>query len=372
MSHQTESRKALRELIQLLQEIDDRWAGPEWNLHNAEDIVGAHRALMHMLEGGLTGHYESQSSHPEFRRIVSPSRKFTGDNGDAIYFDAPLGEQYEYVVQGSMNGACYFSLTLEVGTAQGRMASKTDGVLNNTEMDIDADGAFEVHLGGQSRSGNWLPIPAGVTRVTTRHYFEFEHCAAADPHLEPKLQIRALNVDSAPRPPDDASVAAGMRRVAGFLRSRTLDQPPMAEAAQPPFVSLLPNEFPPPVVPGDFGLAAVDAHYSMAPYFLGEDDALLITGRWPECLFANVCLWNRFQQTFDYANRTVSLNRAQTALEPDGSFRMVIAHSDPGVPNWLDTEGQALGIVFWRFMLATGEVATPDASVVKLEDIRAG
>jgi len=30
-------------------------------------------------------------------------------------------------------------------------------------------------------------------------------------------------------------------------------------------------------------------------------------------------------------HRSVSLNRAQTTLEPDGSFRMVIAHRDPGV-----------------------------------------
>jgi hypothetical protein len=93
--------------------------------------------------------------------------------------------------------------------------------------------------------------------------------------------------------------------------------------------------------PGDFGLAAFDAHYSMAPFFIGDDEALVITGRWPECRFGNVCLWNRFQQTLDealvitgrwpecrfgnvclwnrfqqtldYTTRTVSLNREQTA-----------------------------------------------------------
>ena len=111
MVHATESRKALHELIHLLQEIDERWAGPEWNLHSDADVVGAHRALMHMLEGGLLGHFESSASHPEFKRIVSPSRKFTGDNGDAIYFDAPISDQYEYVIRGSLHGACYFSHT---------------------------------------------------------------------------------------------------------------------------------------------------------------------------------------------------------------------------------------------------------------------
>jgi hypothetical protein len=114
------------------------------------------------------------------------------------------------------------------------------------------------------------------------------------------------------------------------------------------------------------GLAAFDAAYSMAPFFLGPEQALLITGRWPACRFGNVCLWNRFQQTLDYVHRPVSLNRAQTVLEADGSFRVVLAHRDPGVPNWLDTEGRAFGIVFWRFFLPEGAIETPQAQVIDL------
>ena len=79
---QTESRKALRELIDLLSEVDDRWVGPEWNLSSEDDVVGAHRALMHLLEGGLVGMFESDPSRPIFRRIVTPTRKFTGHSSD--------------------------------------------------------------------------------------------------------------------------------------------------------------------------------------------------------------------------------------------------------------------------------------------------
>ena len=53
-----------------------------------------------------------------------------------------------------------------------------------------------------------------------------------------------------------------------------------------------------------------------------------------------------------------------------GSFRMVIAHEDPGVPNWIDTEGRPFGMVFWRFFLPEGDVDTPKADVVKLADLR--
>jgi hypothetical protein len=47
----------------------------------------------------------------------------------------------------------------------------------------------------------------------------------------------------------------------------------------------------------------------------------------------------------------------------------VIAHRDPGVPNWLDTEGRPFGMVFWRFFLAEGEIETPRAEVVAVGEV---
>jgi hypothetical protein len=366
---QTDSRKAFRELLDLLAEVDQRWVGPEWNLQSAADEVGAHRALMHLLEGGLVGFFESDPDHPRFRRIVTPTRKFTGDNPDAIYHDAPIRPDRAYRMTGRIDGAIYFSLTIEADAADGSLAPRTAGVLNDTRIDVDTDGRFEVFLGGEPRERNWLALDAGASRVTTRHYYEDVAPASADPTRNAALSLEVIDPGPPPPAPDDASVAAGIRRVAQFVRSRTLEMAPMVGRENPPFVSLVPNRFPRPVPPGDFGLSAADAAYSMAPYAFGPDDALVITGRWPACRCANVSLWNRHMQTYDFANRRVSLNRAQTRLEPDGSFRMVLAHRDPGVPNWIDTEGRPFGLVFWRFMLHEGEIETPQAEVVPLASL---
>ena len=365
----TETRKAFRELLELLAEVDRRWASPEWNLQTDTDVVGAHRALMHMLEGGLVTFFESDALHPRFQRIVTPTRKFTGDNADAIYFDAPVSPDHSYVVRGRVDGAVYVSITIECDTADGSMASRTGGVINDTQFDVDRDGRFEIRLGGKSTPRNWLALGPGASRITTRHYYENQRSAAADPTRNPALEIDILDLASPPAPPDDASVARAIRRVARFVESRTLGQQPMARTVQPPFVSIVPNQFPKPVTPGEFGLAAFDAAYSMAPYFFGPDDALVMTGRWPACRYASISLWNRFMQTLDYANRPVSRNRAQTTLEADGSFRIVLAHRDPGHPNWVDTEGHPFGLVFWRFMLPEGEIETPQAEVVPFADV---
>lgn len=369
MTHQTESRKALKDFIGLLTEIDERWSGEEWNLSSPEDISASHRALMHTIEAGLVGNFEQDVRTPDFRRIVTPSRKLTGDNSDAIYFDAPISADYEYVIHGTMNGAVYFSMTIEEGAADGSIAKKTGGVINDTMLDIDSNGNFTIYLGGPEKEKNWLPLGSDASRVTTRHYYEHPQPAAKDINLEPRLSIECVSDYEKPTPANDETIAAGIRRVNNFIHSRTLGMPPMANSEPPPFMALTPNEFPQPQPPGDYGLAAFDAHYSMAPFFINTDEALVITGRWPECRFGNICLWNRFQQTYDYVNRSSSLNRSQTELNDDGSFTIILANEDPGRPNWIDTEGNLFGLVFWRFFLVEGEVETPIAKVVKLSEL---
>jgi hypothetical protein len=160
-----------------------------------------------------------------------------------------------------------------------------------------------------------------------------------------------------------------LQRVINHVRGKTVASVAPSEDTPIPFVSRVPNELPQPVVPGNMAFAAFDAAYAMAPYFIGDDEALVIRGRWPECVFGNICLWNRWSQMYDYVNRQVSRNRANTTLNADGSFTMVLAHSDPGHANWIDTEGRNLGTMFFRFFLPEGEIEKPTCEVVKFADL---
>ena len=65
-----------------------------------------------------------------------------------------------------------------------------------------------------------------------------------------------------------------------------------------------------------------------------------------------------------------SLKRAQTKLQPDGRYRIVVAGRDPGVPNRIDTEGRPSGLVYWRFLLPEGEIETPRTRVVPLSELQ--
>ena len=68
-----------------------------------------------------------------------------------------------------------------------------------------------------------------------------------------------------------------------------------------------------------------------------------------EPMYIGIHLSNFWGESFDYANHITSLNGFQSERDPDGAVRYVIAHRDPGVPNWLDTTGQPEGFMAPRW-----------------------
>ncbi|HVT20967.1 MAG TPA: hypothetical protein VHE57_06235 [Mycobacteriales bacterium] len=368
-----ESRAAFDELLATLREVADRYAGDEWMVTAPDDVAGALRTVLHGLGIALETQLEDDPRYPVFREIVTPWRKLLGDNPDARYHDAVVHPAGVYRVRGSTGGAVYVSFTVEAGVGDGRMPERTAGVLNDADFDVAADGSFELMIGGPARERGWLALPDDATRITVRHYWEDATPPASPPAPSLGLAIDLVGgaVPSQPALPTDAAVATSIRRVSTFVRSRVMEAtPPPGSATAPPFVSQTPNRFVAPVPPGDHALAAADAAYSLAPYVLGPDEALVMRVRWPQCRYGGVALWNRHLQTFDYLRGRVGLNRAQAVLDDDGRATIVIAHRDPGVPNWLTTEGRPFGMVFWRFLLAEGEIEPIEAEVVPVETVR--
>ena len=68
----------------------------------------------------------------------------------------------------------------------------------------------------------------------------------------------------------------------------------------------------------------------------------------------------------EFLHRPVCLNHSQVKLEVDGTFGIVVAHRDPGTPNWLDASGHAEGSVVFRWLLAEGDLPRPEFRVEKL------
>ena len=147
---------ALRELIALLQEIDERYLGDEWGAPAFGDLVDGFRSVANMLEGGF---FLSLRQRPGAAVLPADRQPQPQDARRqprrALLHGAGAGRP---VVPGHRQPR---RLRLPLvhrreGSADGGYSTETAGVLRDRDFDIAADGSFEVFFGGRRRDRNWL------------------------------------------------------------------------------------------------------------------------------------------------------------------------------------------------------------------------
>jgi hypothetical protein len=368
-----EAAAAYAELAATIAEIDAKYVSTERGMKTPEERAASRYLVANALQHAFQCWFEADPKRPVFQRWLGPTKKLLGDNPDAIYYGAIVDPAGGYRIRGNVHGACYTSFAVEAGARDGNLSKGVIATLNDDQFEVAADGSYEIVASAERRAKNWLPLPAEAGAITTRHYWEWTRSPAADPTFHVPLWIEPLE-DPGPEPSmDDAAIAAGIRRVIRFVRGATIDFPDLPPEVMPAWVSKVVNRFDNSFYAegnAAIGYAAVDNAYLQTRYELGPEQALVMRGRFPRCRFANVVLWNHRLQTPPYRYRRVSLNRRQTRCEADGGFRMVVAHRDPGVPNWIDTAGLPTGMIFWRFLLPEEPIPPIEAEVVEVGALR--
>ena len=226
------------------------------------------------------------------------------------YYTAPVRDDMTYRVTGNLAGAVYLSFTVELGSEDGGYSTQTVGALRDADFDVAADGSFEIFFGGPERAAKLARVlPEALVRADRALLLRGGGTAAADPNRHVPLTIDPIDTAEPVGPPIRGTTHRSWRwrigarspsSATGRSNSRNLANESSHRGCRAPRTN---SRSPSSRVtsPSPCSTPA----YSMAPYAL-PDEALVITGRWPECRFANVSLWNRYLQTYD---RTEGIDR---------------------------------------------------------------
>jgi len=373
------------------------------------NLAEGYRYLMGFVHSAVERALFADPLRPVFRHVLQILNKGTIDNADAIYFAAPIDGRRAYRLRGQAGDARhwrgaaaapagrlaprYVIFELSDGPLAGDSGSLAElrpgvkvqtGRLDSSALEVDDDGRFEILLAPErppGHTGNFIPTWRRVSRPPPddpdgpldRHaawvsgrqlFYDWER---EDPI---PLTLTRVDDDGAPPQAYTAQAAARELRTLGalvrgqmhfwnefytvLLETYGKRDGGDGERFMPRNAFNAPN-----AASRETGGGQSTNLYAGGVFDLAPDEALVIESRVRvEPQYIGMVLSNLWGESLDFANRQCSLNGFQTERDADGALRWVVAHRDPGVPNWLDTSGHPQGFMSPRWSYS--ETPPPD------------
>lgn len=309
---------------------------------DAVDRAAGYRHLLVLLALGID---EALRSSDPYRPRFSPANvdnvlKWGMDCPDAAYTGARIRGDATYRVRGRRNSVRYLGFQV-----MGGMENTGNVVADDLEM--DADGRFELVLSATRQPGNWMPLTPSSSSLVVRQFF-CDWVGETPAELSIECVDRPPDANArTPAPLSPAGVANQIRALGEFVGASIDFWLDVEESGRKVGV----NCFRPPAALTTMGAAAENVS-TWGSWSLADEEALIIEVTPPAALYWSVSIGNYWWETVDYAERQSSLNGHQAVLDADGVFRAVLAHRDPGVANWLDTGGNHHGAMIFRWLRA--------------------
>ena len=301
---------------------------------------------------------ESDPAAPQLAALP----KLGGDNPDYLYSRAAISGEFEYRLRGTRGEASFLgfgSYHGDVGTEEGLRVS---GYLAGAELETDGEGNFEIGISCREQPGNWLRLAPDTKQILLRQ--TFLHRAKEQPV---EVDIECVGADVPPPAVDPARIGGQLAGAAMFAIGCAqwfADWVKAFEDKAPVNTFHLPTEENHRFVGGDPNI-----RIWLGTWRLGPDEALVIEMTPPDCHYWNFQLANVWAESLDYRFQRVHINNGAAEARPDGSVQLVVAHEDPGHPNFMTTTGHDHGTMCVRWVRADSH-PEPHCRVVKLSELQ--
>ena len=297
--------------------------------------------------------------HPELLHYFDPLRKQGGDNTDALYVGAPINGQHTYKISGSRGDARYFAVTV-VEDGATPWGGAVCASLIDDDIEVDDAGNFVIILSPDEHKGNWMKTTPGSWRVTFRQFF-------ADWENERPMVARIDCLDEVVHNPDFTpdDISRGLAATAAWVKESTFYWSDMLDKWRQQ-----PNRFLSYRQLDDNAIDATPGGEPLICYWqVPGDEVLVVRVTPPTADYWAVEFGNCWWETMDYRYRLCSTNCHHAVLEDNGELLLVIAHDDPGVPNWLDPSAHSEGYITVRWMGADN-YPQPQCTQMKREQLQ--
>ena len=322
-----------------------------------------YRYLSRLARAGLMAFVEhADPLAPVLHRVAHETVKLGADNPDNYYQTAAISGEYEYRITGRRNTVTYLGFGTQSGHYGEGGGLPPTGYVEASELDIDPDGGFELLLSSTPQSGNWLPMqPETGTLIVRQTFLDREAEIPAELCIE---RVNGADGDTRPAPVTAARIDEGLASTGRLVAGASVLFAKWARDFQrhsntlPRFDQEVSN-----AAGGDPNIAYYHSHWALA-----EDEALVVDARPPECEYWNFQLNNYWMESLDYRYHRIHTNKHLAHYEDDGSVRLVVAHRDPGLPNWIETVGHTSGTMCFRWVRAKDH-PQPEVRVVKTAEL---
>lgn len=330
------------------------WPDDDGALNQAEGV----RQVLRMADVGIVCFLESNPDYPELIKQQTLNRQIMSPSADAVYHYARLNGRNTYRIRGNRGSSHIFQISVWRGSCSNLKDYKLVDKRDNLGSDFLAPGKdVDIVFSAKEQPGNWIALPEGECEIYIRQYY-----ADWETEEPARLTIEREGAIYPPPPLSRAEIAERLGMVNDWLRTHA----GYYEKSIKFHLSTDPSVLPHLPIPEAFqDVAYLAGHYRCAP-----DEAVILEVQPPKSYYWGFQLLNLQWEAMEYHMRHTSLNFKQARLDDDGKLRIIISHKDPGVPNWFDTSGRKLGLLFGRYFQPDG-IPIPTLKNVKFAELRA-
>lgn len=293
--------------------------------------------------------FDYDRDHPFLHSGTGPFTKMALDNPDTLYFGTWLHAGHEYVVTGTRGTTTDLSFQLLGGEYTDDYVPDNEFAFDDRELEIAADGSFE-----------WRFIPRTDAQLVIREVY--------NDWSAQRGAFAIARTDTAGTAPSALTPDLIAARYATAGKHLTRRIRTWLAFPQWFYLNVEVNTLTEPrITPG--GLAT---QYSSVGHFdLGPGQAMVITLPASDAPYLGFQLGSMWYISLDYINHQTSLNGTQAQVDPDGMIRIVVAHENPGVANWVETLGHRRGYLQFRWQRTSREITGAEGPIAEVVDFDA-